>query len=416
MTLLLWGPAQAHASLKVDTSFGVNGVWSAEGVYGPLIECDRRGRILVAERIGWLTRLTAKGQTDRKFGRSDWEYSVPLFSPFNDVDYPVSLSFRRGVQPLVGYNSSVHYTSDAIGFGVEAFTEDGKRDDRFFEDGVYRARVHGSNAYRTVADVIPKARGRTLMTGTTLDSRIWVRKIDRDGKLIRSYGRGGHFLSGAGDGVAEAQDAEQLPGGDLLVLGYVDDRLKLFRLDRNGKLRRGFGNGGVTTFAEKAEFRCPQGGCSADDQIVVTSGGRIIVADQDGNLFAANSSGDVVRDFGGDGRVEVRRMSPKKQFWLSAMKLDGNRIVLGGTTGRSRQAGMLVGMLPSGRLDRSFAGKGWSPVTAGGLTRLSSLEVTGDGYLVGGLSDAPDENDPYDYLDQFPDSINYVIKLERPGS
>ena len=250
---------KARADGRLDPLFGRRGIVSlrvpTENFIEPVagIAVDPEGGVVVAaitevKRLT-LVRFDSRGRVDRSFGTRGVVY--------HDVQYPRAMT-RQQDGRLVVVGMTFREDREWREWFVLRLRANGTRDPSFGGgDGLVETRLSGSpdSAYAVAVD----ARGRIVVAGdegtsdtncTTLCERLRVVRYLPDGRLDRSFGRGGRAEPATGlayDRLALALE----PAGGILVAGtsYAagidDEQLAVWRLDGTGRVDRSFGADGM---------------------------------------------------------------------------------------------------------------------------------------------------------------------------
>jgi uncharacterized delta-60 repeat protein len=217
-----------------------------------------------------------------------------------------------------------------------------------------------------VFDMARDAKGRFVVTGgssprgadgSRFSERILTARFLPNGNLDNSFGDGGFALSGweAASGVEIQRD------GKAVVAGYVNGgksadinyryEVVVARFNRDGTLDRSFSGGYVTRSL-----------ASAARDVAIQPNGRIVGVGvevqsfrEKGIVFGLKPNGRIDRSFGGHGRVAI--FAPHVSYPMTDLsdilvQPDGKLLVVGMVEGRN----LLVRLLPNGRPDPRFGG------------------------------------------------------------
>lgn len=245
---------------------------------------------------------------------------------------------------------------------------------------------------------------RILLAGYSIKHPFGVRlalaAYRQDGSLEPGFGDGGIVLSNVEDGMAaEAMAIDSF--GNIVVAGPRDPerpfgRTAVARLFPDGHLDPSFGGGdGMTDLPTDVEVKALRTDAQGGILIAGTNGeGSWPDGDRECAVFRIDRDGTPDASFGQGGLVTLD-LSPNDHDEADDMMLDGfGRIVLvggawfpkangrPGTTGRFAAARLL----PDGRLDTSFAGRGYRilPVReSGSYATAGALDVGGRLILAG---------------------------------
>ena len=118
-------------------------------------------------------------------------------------------------------------------------------------------------------------------TGKGANSRFALARYGPDGRLDRSFGKGGVVTTAIGRSAA-AEELLLQPDGKLVAAGYsglgASSRFALARYDRNGRLDPSFGSGGTTTTAIGMD--------SVAQALLLQPDGKLVAAGGGGHLKA----------------------------------------------------------------------------------------------------------------------------------
>jgi uncharacterized delta-60 repeat protein len=283
---------------------------------------------------------------------------------------------------------------------------EGSLDRSFSGDGRLLTDLDGGSKDRANA-VLLYGSERVLVAGYSIKApygvRLAVAAYQGDGSLDPYFGDGGILLSNAEGGMsAEAMAIDS--SGQIVVAGSNSDRGSsggplVARLSLEGSPDPGFGGGdGMVRVPVKMKVSAIR--TDGDGGIFIAGPlGGIPWPDGDAEfaVFHLARDGSPDRSFGGDGLVTVN-LSPGEHEEVDDMMLDafGRIVLVGGAwfpkEGRSGNGNGTTGrfaiarFLPGGRLDTSFAGRGFEllPVReTGGYATAAALDVAGRAILAG---------------------------------
>ena len=155
------------------------------------------------------------------------------------------------------------------------------------------------------------------------------------------------------------------PDGGVTALGSARDsgRIAAYRLDAAGLPDRSFGRDGLASVRARGAARGV-----AEAGVVLPGGDVLVLGSVEGKRFGAvllGPHGHPRRGFGHDGLLACRcgGIRPSR---LSAVLHRGDVYVLDHGVGAGGEGSDLIKVDPAGRLDRSFARRGWRKVQIGG--------------------------------------------------
>jgi uncharacterized delta-60 repeat protein len=244
---------------RLDAGFGRGGIAvhrvSTQGFIEPVagIAAGRDGSVVVAattyEKRLTLVRFDARGRVDRAFGTRG--------VATHDVQYPRALT-RLPDGRLVVVGMTFREDREWREWFVLRLRANGTRDPSFGGgDGLVETSWSGSP--EAALAVVADRRGRILVAGeegtsdvncTTLCDRLRLARYLPDGRLDRSFGRGGRAAPEIGLayeslGLTLDRRGGIVVAGASYVEGSADRQLALWRFDAAGRIDRSFGVNGM---------------------------------------------------------------------------------------------------------------------------------------------------------------------------
>jgi len=316
-----------------------------------------------------VTRYLDNGILDLSFGGGDgWAPSLEFGSRVNAV------AIQRGGKILAA--SSMRFSGN---FLLARYEADGNRVDPSF-GGKLRGTSKQPGLTVTIAgskgggaqDLTLQRNGRILTAGYGIDlSHRWKAMIAAyrpNGAPDRSFGHEGTVTitpGGESDVPIELVAVRALPDGRIFAAGHVDGLLMVASVGPDGSPNRRFGGDGLVFTDVDGSRPCP---CAYATDMEIDRRGRVVVSAnvtgprerEPAALLRYLPSGKLDHSFGHGGVARAvlgNRLAGKD----IAIQHNG-RIVLAGTynvpeTGEARVAA--ARFLPDGRLDRSFARRGF---------------------------------------------------------
>jgi uncharacterized delta-60 repeat protein len=354
--------AARFASTRLDREFGEEGVILRDfGGSETIMEVlrDAQGRlIVVGSHIGGaiaLQRYYADGVLDETFGKAG-----------TAVLEETGVAFDGELQAdgkILVVGSYIESAGGPQRFLVR-FNGDGSIDETFGEHGLL------------VVDALAVAvsEGKILVAATE-----GIRRYTADGMLDPTFGVGG----------TAAIDLTNVRGltvqnNSILANGLSPGRegLSLVRLDRDGAVDGGFGEGGYVrlpiTAGSYTDGR-PQGGTRA---LAVSSDGKIVVggaSSRGATLVRLNADGSFDASFGAAGVAQTGVSG----VLLGLRFDDDGRILASGDAGGGRDGFAVFRFEHDGRLDASFGSGGVFIIDFPGLLeRANSLVTLDDGSII----------------------------------
>lgn len=218
-------------------------------------------------------------------------------------------------------------------------------------------------------DVVPVGSSTYLVGGTfkgpDAPCRFLVARVDAQGRLDGSYGRGGVKALAVGERGC-ATSATLAADGGLLVAGWAVRRASTFavvaKLKGNGALDRSFGKDGIAWVSERFGAQWPQVEVTPSGSIWLTWSGvrNWDTGEGDYRVSRLRASGSLIRDFGRDG---VRTVDVRTIDWPYDIAVD--------------DAGALYATGETARRKRADGAAAVFKATASGVT-VRTLNVYGD--------------------------------------
>jgi uncharacterized delta-60 repeat protein len=343
----------------LDLTFGGNGRVSTpvEGGEGEAVVIQPGGAIVTA---GWrttargddfaLTRHDPTGQLDRGFG-TDGIVTTDLGGA-DDQAFDAALLPDGGIV-VAGRTDAAGVLKSA--FGVVRYLADGTPDPGFGTSGIVEQGFSGRGAGANALAVQPD--GKILVAGfafgaSGIDSDFALVRLDPDGTLDPSFGKGGIVTTNLGTAGDDARAVVVQPDGRIVVAGSADEDIALARYLPDGTLDTTFGHGGSTI--------TDLGSDDVANGVALTPSGEILIA---GYTLGAGINRDfLLGRYRADGtllRTVKTDVSGGDDFAEDLVVDDRGRIVLVGRATSSTILDMaLVRYLPDGTLDTSFDGDG----------------------------------------------------------
>jgi uncharacterized delta-60 repeat protein len=296
---------------------------------------------------------------------------------------------------------------------VVAYRAGGRIDRSFGHDGVISPVPKGPHPGRShewasggFSDVAVRRGGGIVAVGV-------IRQGNRQAAIAAAYGRDGKVDRGFGkDGRVVIPERQKwnyngfytvlvLPDGKLLLAGADDipfGRMKVTRLDADGRLDRTFGGGdGVVTPKNRNSSSC----CGESALLAGAGHGKILLAGEEGRpgssitLLRLRRDGSRDRSFGvaGEARFPAGRASPES-FSANAMTVrhDGKILVVGNIeSGKKRgyhRLPAVLGYLPDGKVDMGLGNRGVEILSGrgrGGLAGGATTDAQGKTFIAGGI-------------------------------
>jgi uncharacterized delta-60 repeat protein len=319
--------------------------------------------------------LAAPAVLDPTFGKD----GIVAAFPHGGVATSVGIDDQHRVT-VVGYTIERH--PDVV---VARFEPDGAPDRSFSRDG--RARFDlGGDDYAFAAALTPK--GGVAITGrrTAREDRIFVLRLNADGKRLRDFSGDGRLLVDTGTRQQSGNAIAFTPQGRLVLGGYLSSGIQarsvLVRVTPGGKLDRSFGGDGIGVYDIGR-------GTEVIDDLLVLPGGGVVAAGSAENsqqprfmILRARSDGRLDRSFGrnrGATLIDVAKGADMATALAAAA--DGDYLLAGSSHGDWAVAAIR----PGGNPDLRFANDGHRVLSGGSsFERAAAVVAAGPkAYLIG---------------------------------
>ncbi len=286
-----------------------------------------------------------------------------------------------------------YYSADNQRYmGAVRYTSDGKLDESFADNGILKIQPFTGSSY--LWDGVELSDGSVVMTGHTFNPTnsavsLHVIKIKKDGSFDSSFGTNGIAqLTGPqpfGKSIIAQAD------GKVVVAGYKNYKMALYRFNTNGLLDNTFGTNG------EAAFDFLDGEDTTTEDLAVQSDGKLIIAGwgrigYDQKMLIARLSADGVLDttFGDAGTGFVSVSVGDGNDFATCLAIDKNddSIIIGGHTWIANTPSLMynaaiVKLTKNGQVDASFGenGKVTKDVLEYAQNYIYGLDVSADGKI-----------------------------------
>lgn len=301
-------------------------------------------------------RPSSAGSLDPTFGTGGTVFgTIPGFHPY---DIGIALQ-SDGKIILVGALTGPDSTSD---FAVARLNPDGTTDGSFGTNGLVGI-SYDTNAQEMAVAATVQPDGKIIVVGLAeFGSPSWdfaVARLNQNGSLDAGFGNGGKVKINVG-GADYVSDVALQSDGKIIVVGKSrptpNDDGSIIRLTTNGQLD--------TSFNGTGKVIIPIGGGSTNDSlnsVLIQTDGKIVAAGYGGTDLAVlrfNSNGTFDTTFDGDGKVLTAIGAHSTVANSVAVQTDG-KLIAGGT-GNSGSGGQaaFVRYNPNGSIDTTFGTNG----------------------------------------------------------
>ncbi len=336
-----------------------------------------------------LLRTNADGSLDSSFGTGG-RVMLPTF--FGNISAPV----LQGDKILVPFSTSLAASSD---MKLVRYNADGSVDTSFGVNG--EAIVSLGDRQDSPRDVLVQADGKIVLTGSvsigSTDTDIGIVRLNADGSLDTGFNGSGKLVVPFSNALDFPSSVLAQPDGKLVVAGTAPGEggidLAVLRVNADGSLDTGFGNGGKLVL--------PVGpGVDAVGTATLLASGKILLtgssrsgadaaSDYDMSLVRLNANGTLDTSFGNGGKV-VAHLSDVNDRAFYAVELDDGKVIVAGSSkGKSSLGGdmTLVRFNADGSIDSSFGTSGVAALPLRGIgDSIYGIELVGGKLVVLGTS------------------------------
>ncbi|CAN7649556.1 hypothetical protein [Massilia sp. LjRoot122] len=367
------------------TPIGFATAASGKAVTVALIDSVDAGSNYVAA----LLRTNADGSLDSSFGNGG-RVMLPTF--FGSIGAPV----LQGDKILVPFSTSLAASSD---LKLVRYNADGSVDTGFGVNG--EAVVSLGDRQETPRDLLVQADGKIVLAGAigigSTDNDFGIVRLNADGSLDTGFNGSGKLVVPFGAGFDTPNTMLVQSDGKLLLAGTAPGQagtdLALLRVNQDGSLDAGFGNGGKTVL--------PIGpGADTVSAVSLLAGGKILLAgssrsgaestsDYDVSLVRLNADGTLDTSFGTGGKTLVHTTGFDDRGAHMLVLDDGKIIVAGSSDGKGGLGGdiTLLRFNANGTLDAGFGASGVAALPLRGIGDIvNGIELVGGKLVVLGTA------------------------------
>jgi uncharacterized delta-60 repeat protein len=290
-------------------------------------------------------------------------------------------------------SEGIVYVNGLSQIAVMRLNPNGSLDKTFNGTGVADIKV-GKKTYS--GPVVIQPDGKILVAGfafTSLfndtDSEFVIARLNADGSLDKSFGKGGTFVWNPTSGDDQPTGMAVLSDGSIVVTALTSlngDAFGALKLTASGALIRSFGNNGLAAVKvgdPNQDADGPGGMVIAPDGDILMAGG---VSNGQAAIVALTPMGQLDTSFGSGGIVEALPTG-FSACGFSSIVLQGNAILVSGSAtsaGATTSNGLVARYSLTGVLDTSF-GTGGDFVTSN-ASSLGTIALESDGSIVVGGS------------------------------
>nr|WP_249729097.1 delta-60 repeat domain-containing protein [Acidovorax sp. CCYZU-2555] len=305
-----------------------------------------------------LIRLNANGSLDEGFGDGGKQLL--------DVDGSADSGQSIAVQPdgkivLAGYSWN-GYKNNFLLIRLDA---DGRLDKGFGDTGKLLLGVGSGNDYGQ--SVILQPDGKIVLAGHSYNGSNYdfsLIRLNANGSWDQDFGGTGKLLLDVGSGNDYGQSVILQPDGKIVVAGYSLNAsnqydFSLIRLNTNGSLDQGFGDGG--------RLLLDVGGNDSGQSVILQPDGKIVLAgysvnasnNNDFSLIRLNANGSLDQGFGDKGEL-LLDVDSGHDFGQSVILQPDGKIVVAGHSliGYDKSDFLLIRLNANGSLDQGFGDGG----------------------------------------------------------
>lgn len=394
-------PVSLRSAGEIDTAFGQGGIQrlsypaSADDV-----RIDSQGRVLLASHVlneALYSRVLPDGGSDPSLFRRT---SSTLGSPHDAAVFPLAggklIGVLKGIAVIPGPGGVGH-------LAASRFDADGVLDPAYGTNGTEIFQT------RSIQDVVGDADGSLVVLGvkTPLSSptgAAQIARLDPAGRRVPLYERNAESaLAACGDSVSAGYRGAHQPDARLVVaIKAAPDRWCVARLNADGTLDPGFGDGGRLQFPPPAV----SGDLSSPLAVLIRPDGGITVVIASRSASVGVPERTVILWLTSAGRFDESRGNAGVSLMdgallgptvAAAIQADGKLLLVGYTTTDSTRP-RIVRLDAQGRLDTAFgpSASGMVQLEAGGNRLLPKRVVAtsaGAIYVAGGAVPAGPFND-----------------------
>jgi uncharacterized delta-60 repeat protein len=358
---------------------------------GQDVAVQGNGRVILAgivDNAATATRFKADGTLDQGFAQGG-HFTADFPGDYDSYAEKVVID-GQGRALIGAYTYSD--VSQSYDFGVVRLKTDGTPDDTFSEDGYAVVEVLDATEY--LYDMALAPGGKILLVGTSdgpdsdliAVARLKGNGLPDDtfggGDGFRTYDFGGAVPAGTAAAVLVRDNGKILLGIREFEFDTLNDFV-LAELNEDGSPSTGFANDGLRFLDFEGAEDLLNEMAWQGDRIVMVGKAEDAARNEDWALARFRSNGSIDSNFSGDGRVMMHVFTDGADEIMDVDVQGDDRIVVAGNYADG--GNMTVARFkPSGSLDKSFSGDGFSYIKFPMGSRANGLDLQGDRIVVGG--------------------------------
>ncbi len=352
---------------KLDNSFGLNGIASANGAYSEearSLAIQNDGKLVAAgssvnggSQNFALVRYNIDGSKDQTFGNNGI-----VVSPIGLSSYSSKVLIQPDQKIVVVGASKANNQAEYI-FTIARYNPDGTLDVTFGTNGVVTTTLGTLDSFPYSAQI--QIDGKIVVAGRSVDGTniITLVRYKADGSLDNTFGSSGIVTTPIENSNCEARSVTIQNDGKIIIAGdYANgsnnDDFVIVRYNSDGNLDNSFGTNGVTLTPIGAFNDEPNAVGIQEDGKIIAAGRTYNGSDGDFVLVRYNSNGSLDNAFGNNGiKVIVLENSFETAYDFAVLN-NGKIIATGYTSGTNLDNSITVRFNADGSLDNTFGNNG----------------------------------------------------------
>ncbi len=296
--------ARYNPNGAIDTTFGTNGlVIILNQDFGNIndIVVDINGKIVIGggSNFAIILRLNSNGSLDTTFGTNGFANFAQSFSNANDIKI-----LSNGKILIAGYESYTTNNVFSSNFMLARLNSNGILDTTFGINGISNnGSTNAGQEYLFKVEV--QTDGKIITVGTISngsDIDIVIFRYNSNGTLDTTFNGNGSTTFGTSTfdeptGLAIQND------GKILVLGYVNNLVKIVRFTSSGSIDTSFDNDGIVDISPTDMLGSNALKLTSDQKILITGGREISDIDGEFSTLKFNANGSFDTSFANSGKL-----------------------------------------------------------------------------------------------------------------